>query len=109
MSAPTLASRLRERIAIERPERDADTYGGGDVSWTAVATVYASVKPLPGTAREVLAADQVTAIAGYRIAIRKREDVDASMRVQWNGRILKIHSLHETEQTLELLTYEEVL
>jgi SPP1 family predicted phage head-tail adaptor len=109
MSDIFLASRLRERVTIESPERNADTYGGGDTTWAVVATVYASVKPLMGTAREVLTADQVSAIAGYRVSVRKRDDVDASMRILWNGRTLMIHSLHETEQTLEILTYEETL
>ncbi len=101
-----LASRLRERITIEQPNRVADTYGGGDVTWSAIATIYASVRPLMGTAREANRADQVEPIAGYRLTIRKRDDVNASMRVLWKSRILAIHSLHETEETLEILTYE---
>lgn len=103
-----LASRLTERITIEQPNRTPDTYGGNAVSWTEVATLYAAVQPLMGTAREISRADQRQAIAGYRITIRKRDDVDASMREQWNGRTLLIHSLHETRETLELLTYEEM-
>ena len=103
-----LASRLRERITIEQPVRTPDTYGGGDIIWAAVVTVYASVHPLTGSAREVSRADQVHAIAGYRVTIRKRDDVNASMRILWNGRTLAIHSLHETVETLEILTYEEM-
>lgn len=109
MSDAFLASRLRERVTIESPERNADTYGGGDATWIVFATVYASVKPLMCAASDVLTADQVSAIAGYRVSLRKRDDVDASMRILWNGRRLMIHSLHETEQTLAILTYEETL
>ena len=104
-----LASRLRERITIEQPNRNPDTYGGAEISWSALATVYASVRPLMGTAREVNRAEQVEPIAGYRLTIRRRDDVNASMRVLWKNRILAIHSLHETEETLELLTYEELV
>ncbi len=103
-----LASRLRERITLERPERTEDDYGGGEIAWTAVATVYASIKPIIGTAREIARADQVVAIAGYRITIRLRDDVDASMRILWKSRMLMIHSLHESATTLEILAYEEM-
>ena len=104
-----LASRLRERITIEQPVRTADTYGGGDVSWTSVATVYANVRPLLGTAREVNRAAQPTEITGYRIEIRKRSDVNAGMRILWKSRRLAIHSIHETQETLDILTYEELV
>ena len=109
MNDAILASRLRERITIEQPARAPDTYGGGDISWSALATVYASVTPLLGVARETTVADQITAIAGYRVTIRKRTDVLPTMRIQWRARMLQIHSLHETEQTLEILAYEDVV
>jgi SPP1 family predicted phage head-tail adaptor len=104
----SLASRLRERVTIEHAERSADDYGGADIAWTDLATVYAAVQPIFGTAREVSVGGQLAAIAGYRVSIRRRDDVDASMRLWWNGRTLTIHSLHETENTLEILAYEEM-
>lgn len=107
MSDTLLASRLRERVTLEQPVRTPDTQGGGTVAWTSVATIYASVAPILGTARETSVADQQNALAGYRITIRKRDDVNSAMRVLWRNRVLVIHSLHETDTTLELLAYEE--
>jgi len=103
-----VASRLKERVTIEQRQVVADTFGGQTVVWVALATVFAEVLPLSGT-RERLVGEQVQAVAGYRVHIRARSDVDASMRLQWNGRVLQIHSLHEHDTTMEILTYEEQL
>lgn len=110
MSAPgtNLASRLKERVTIQGPSRSADTYGGTDVTWTEVASVFADVQPLLGIARKRLSGDEVTGIAGYRVTIRHRDDVNASMRLLWRSSRLVIHSLHETAATLEILAYEEM-
>lgn len=107
MSGPV--SRLRERITLERRVAVADSFGGQDVAWETLATVFADVQPLSQNMRERSAADQLRAIAGYRVTLRLREDVDASMRLQWQGRVLQIHALHVREQMLELLAYEEQL
>ena len=108
MSDAILASRLRERITFEQPDRTEDEYGGGEVVWTEVVTVYASVQPIMGTAREITRAEQVAGLAGYRITVRRRDDVHAGMRIQWRARSLKIHSLHDGDITLEILAYEEM-
>ncbi len=104
-----VASRLRERVRIEQRESVADEFGGQTVNWAELATVFAEVLPVSGSVRERSVADQVKAIAGYRVHIRARGDVDASMRLQWNGRVLQIHSLHEHDGMVQLLTYEEQL
>jgi SPP1 family predicted phage head-tail adaptor len=108
MSGGILASRLRERITIEQPNRTPDTYGGQVVTWTTLATVYASVVAITGSARETHVAGQSEALAGYRITIRKRDDVRGDMRIQWRNRTLQIHSLHETLTTLEILAYSQL-
>lgn len=105
----TLASELRERVRIERPVTADDGYGGKSVTWSELATVFAEVKPLIGILNERLVGEQRTANAGYRVAIRYRSDVTAAMRLVWKSHILLIHSLHEMETTLSMLTYEEAL
>lgn len=102
-----LANRLRERVTIEQPQTTDDGFGGKIVSWGHVATVFAEVAPMQQALRERSIAEQVRAIAGYRVTIRTRNDLDASMRLVWKSRHLQIHSLHEAEGTLELVTYEE--
>jgi len=103
------ASQLRERVTIEQRMTTADAFGGQEVSWETLATVFAEVVPMSASVRERSIADQVKAIAGYRVRMRTRGDVDASMRLQWNGRMLQIHSLHAHGAMMEFLTYEEQL
>ena len=104
-----VASRLGERVTIEQRQHVADGLGGQQVSWVAMTTSFAEVVAMPASVRERSIADQVKAVAGYRVRMRVRDDVDASMRLQWKGRTLHIHSLHVQEEMMELLTYEEQL
>lgn len=103
----TLASALTERVRIEKPVTTNDGFGGQNVVWSELATVFAAVQSFNTYARERGLGEQNVSVAGYRVRIRVRDDVDASMRVVWKNRVLAIHSLHETATTLELLTYEE--
>lgn len=102
-----LASRLHERVRIEQAQEEIDEFGGVTIEWEELATVWAEVRPLSGTAREHEVAAQPTAVAGYRVIMRVRDDVHAGMRLVWKGRTLSIASLHEESETLTLLAYEE--
>ncbi len=103
----SVASLLRERVTIQQPTQSDDGYGGKTVSWTELATVFAQVEPIFVTQGEHLVADQVTAYAGYRVRVRMRGDVAASMQILWKTHTLKIHSLHEQGEVLSILAYEE--
>jgi len=106
----TLASKLTERVTIQQRSVSDDGYGGKNISWSDVATVFAQVDPLYSVAlNERVAGDQISAIGGYRVTIRYRNDVNASMRLIWKSHTLLIHSLHEIEPALSMLTYEENL
>lgn len=109
MSGQDWAGRLRERITIEQATPVADELGGQSITWETLASCWAEVVPLNSAGRERDDASQVAASAGYRVLMRYREDVDASMRLQWRSHTLAIHSLHERKGILELLTYEESL
>lgn len=104
-----IASRLNERVRIEQPVHVPDELGGAQLSWSELATVWAEILPLSGTAREAAHSAQMQASAGYRVRMRLRGDLRASMRLVWNARVLLIHSLHEADQLLDILTYEEGL
>lgn len=101
-----LLNQLTQRVTIEQPVTADDGYGGKTLTWAALATVFAAVDPLPGNAESVVA-DQRQATRAYRVRIRLREDVRPTMRLVWKGRVLLIHSLHEQDQSLSLLAYEE--
>lgn len=103
----TTASELNQRVRIEQRAVTDDSYGGQNVTWTELATVFARVEPVYSTLSENEIADQLDARAGYRIKIRTRTDVNASMRIVWKTHTLTIHSLHEMGDVLSILTYEE--
>lgn len=103
----TLASQLTQRVRIEWPSRTNDGYGGAAVNWTELATVFAEVKPVFGAVHQREIGAQREANAGYRIVIRARTDVTGAMRIIWKTHTLLVHSLHESDETLNILCYEE--
>lgn len=76
-------ARLTERITLASPVRVADAYGQGDITWTDEGTVWAEVKPLQG--REYFAAAQVQQEHSIKVYIRRRDDVQQTWRLTWNG------------------------
>lgn len=103
----SVASLLRERVRIERLVASDDGFGGRTLNWSELATVFAQVEPIYVGQNEREIADQRSASAGYRVRVRIRNDVEASMRIVWKNHILAIHSLHEQGEILSILTYEE--
>lgn len=102
-------SRLAERVRIEQRVETADEFGGHGVAWETLTTVWAEVRPMGTQAREKLQAGKLLATAGYRVRMRLRDDVTPKARLVWKGHVLLIHSLHENEGILDILTYEEGL
>ena len=105
----SLVSQLTEQVRIEYPAVSDDGYGGKTVAWTELATVWAQVTPVYNAITENVLADQLQSTAGYRVVIRLRTDVTAAMRLVWKTHTLTVHSLHETNATLSILSYEENL
>jgi len=109
MGESTVATDLRERVRIEFPQSVADGLGGRTISWQLLAECWAQIEPLRSAARAAERSAQRSTMAGYRVRMRLRDDVDATMRIIWRNRVLMIHSLHELSHALELLAYEEQL
>lgn len=108
-SADGLAARLRHRVTIQQPQETADGLGGVSISWQDVAEVWAQIVPLNGG--ESMFAFQQQAQVSHRITIRYRADVDASMRIVFEGRAFNIRSVvnvQEAKVMLELLAQEGV-
>lgn len=104
-----VASRLRQRVTLERRVAVADSFGGQEVSWEPWATVFAAVEALRASGRERSVGDQARAEARYRVTLRALEGLDASMRVRWGNRVLQIHAIQAAGALLELVAYEEQL
>lgn len=103
-----LASRLSERIRIEKPVDSADGQGGTLRSWTALCSCFAEVVPLYSDANEREIAGQLTMRALYRIVIRARSDISADMRVIWRNKIFNIRAVVENASSVDMIVEEGV-
>lgn len=86
------AGTLKDRITIH--QRGAGRTPSGQPvpgDWTPCVTVWADVRHLSGTGAIKAGAETSTVQASMRI--RRRTDVDASMRVQFEGKVYQINAV----------------
>ena len=83
------AGRLRHRITIQSVGSTLDDYGDLSNSWTTLATVWASIKPVSGTEENI--ASELTGIATHTIAIRYRSGITSQNRIVFGSRTFEIH------------------
>lgn len=93
---------LNRRITLEQLTMSPDGSGGATSTWGALATVWAQVSPKAGS--EKLHGDQLTPTITYGVTIRYRKDVDASMRVLYEGRLLRINGVIDQGEMHRFLT-----
>lgn len=85
------AGRLDQRVTLQA--KSATRAGNGEevVTWTDVATVWASVQQLRG--KEFFAGAQMQDEIDVRVRLRYRAGVTRDQRLQWNGAPLDIVSV----------------
>ncbi len=79
-----------------RRSRAADGGGGAILTWSAVATVWASVRPAGGA--ESYALDRVAGKVSHEIVLRYRSDVTPEMRLRAGSRIFEIRAAFDPDQ-----------
>lgn len=91
------AGTLRERIVIERPVSVRNEMGLQQPGWEELCRCLASV------ALESVGAESegqaLSAMARFRIAIRRREGVALDQRISWNGRYFMVRQLLDDPRT----------
>lgn len=87
----SMAEDLRERVQLEAPHYDNDSYGGADVSWQLVGEYFAHVQPL--SARAERAGGQEQYLAQYRVTLRAPRMLSSDMRLLWRGMVLAIDAI----------------
>ena len=97
-------ARLRHRLTIMRPVRSGDEGGGATVVWTALASVWGQVSARSG--REIVQGDTSSARGSFRIVMRYRNDVDATMRLNLGARVFEILAVRDEDGTKRWLTCE---
>ena len=98
------AGDLKHRITIQEKEVTRGTAGGEDITWTAVATVWAAAEPIRG--REYTALRAAQSEVTIRFRIRYRSDVDTAMRVLWKSvayEIVEAINVNAENEELQLL------
>lgn len=103
------AGQLRERIVIERPIKEPDSFGQPIETWSEFAAVWAAKEPLNG--REYFDAQGVFSENMIRFRIRHRPGIDNTMRISHDGRLYNIKSIVDAADRhvhMELLCSEGV-
>lgn len=83
--------KLDKRITIERKEAGKNAAGESTNNWVKVKTVWANVRFERGM--EAIRNGKDTAVRRASMRIRKRDDVDESMRVVFQRQAFSIHSI----------------
>ena len=96
MTRPQQIGALRHRLTLETPVRVDDGGGGVTLTWSAVATLWASIQP--GSGNEVFAGDRLTGRITHEIRIRYRPGVTPDMRFRDNSRVFHILAAVELDE-----------
>ena len=89
--------RLRHEMVLEEPARVADALGGHDVTWSAVATLWAELRP--ATAGPVNRADAEEAEITHRVVLRFDPRVWSGRRLRMCERIFAIRTVRDLDET----------
>jgi len=99
------AGRLRHRVEIQYPVGESFDGRGLRLApgWRSLATVWAAIEPL--SARDAIVAEQTASKVIARITIRRRSDVDATMRIVHGTTLYSITGiLPDKDSGLEYMT-----
>jgi len=89
--------RLRLPLTLEAMTAVPDGAGGHTESWTALATLSASLEPVAAVRR--VGADQTLATVTHTVTLRSRADVASGMRFTTAGRVFSIETVHDPDET----------
>lgn len=98
---------MRHRVTLQTAAESLSALGEPSLTWSAIATVWASIEPLRG--REFILSQAESVSVDARIRIRYRSDVDTGDRVVWGSHTYDIHSVIrplEKANYLELMVSE---
>jgi len=101
------SGKLRHNIVFEQKNQVSDGGGGYDYTTEQVATVRAYIKPV--STNERIFAAQVQSDISHKIYIRYRTDLNAAMRINYNGRLFQVKGLMNIEEQnkwLEIIAIE---
>ena len=98
---------LRHQVALQKPTNTTDAGGGATKSYTTLATLWASIKPVSGS--EKYRQGQVQETATHQITVRFRSDIGTNYRIVYESRnfnIKHIRNIDERDRYLLLICNE---
>lgn len=98
---------MRARVTLQREVPVAQGGGSYAAGWTDVAILWARIEPLSG--REIVQDARQESRVTHRIIIRYHSDVDAGMRLLWQGRVFAVQAVIDpgaAHRFLQLLAVE---
>jgi len=100
-----LSAELNKRIQIEAPVEVSDGAGGFTTSWNAIATLWAKIEPYKSLQRwsENFDLSKVQVVKSYEITIRYFNNVNETMRIVFDGRIMNIRVVIDVDEGKEKL------
>jgi SPP1 family predicted phage head-tail adaptor len=96
------AGTLSERIVIERPLEVRDAMGRQGSGWEEVSRCFAAVA-LEGAGLES-EAQALSAMARYRVTIRRRDGIAVGQRVGWSGRTMLVRQVLDDPRAKDRIT-----
>lgn len=88
------SGRLRFRVTIQQSALSSDGMGGGNYTWSDIATVWADVTTTNGNSNiESFTGNQFRTIQYFNVKMRYRNDITTKMRLLHYGRVLEILSI----------------
>lgn len=88
--------KLRHVVTIEQPPADRTDSGAVVGDWTTFATIRAQVTPVGGAER--LGADAFQSQSHFQVLARWLPGVDATMRLNFNGRLMDISDIDNRKE-----------
>lgn len=104
----TLIGQLDRRVTVQKPVVTTSASGASSVSFVdvpGVPVVWARVESLPiGT--EIDEAGKLQPRAFWKVTIRRRTDIDRGYRFLYNGRVLHVRDIGDTDSRSEFVEYQ---
>lgn len=98
---------LDRRVELQIPTKSRDGFGGEVITWSGIATVWASVEYPSAGQREDQSANQQTAFLRAKFTIRYRADVTAETRLVFDGKEWDILNRAESGRKARLVLTAE--
>ena len=91
------AGQLNHLLTLEQPVETSDGTGGVTIVWQEVAELWAALEPVSASMRDE--AWQSHETVSHRVWLRHRADIASGWRFRKQGRIFRIITIHDPDET----------